>query len=93
MNEATTIQFDGLDVHKDAIAIAVARHDGLSAASLGASLNEVGIACKVIAPSLIPVQPGARVKTDRRDARKFAQYLRSGDLTPIYWVRGKAAIQ
>jgi transposase len=47
-------------------------------------LKEVGIACEVIAPSLVPVQPGARVKTDRRDARKLAQYLRSGDLTPIH---------
>ena len=32
----------------------------------------------------MPVQPGARIKTDRRDARKLAQYLRSGDLTPIH---------
>ena len=30
-------------------------------------LNKIGIACEVIAPSLVPVQPGARVKTDRRD--------------------------
>jgi transposase len=47
-------------------------------------LKEVGIACEVIAPSLVPVQPGVRIKTDRRDARKLAQYLRSGDLTPIH---------
>ena len=47
-------------------------------------LKEAGIACEVIAPSLVPVQPGARVKTDRRDAKKLAQYLRSGDLTPIH---------
>ena len=47
-------------------------------------LNTIGIACEVIAPSLIPVQPGARVKTDRRDARNLAHYLRSGDLTSIY---------
>jgi transposase len=47
-------------------------------------LNKIGIACEVIAPSLVPVQPGARVKTDRRDARNLAHYLRSGDLTSIY---------
>ncbi len=51
---------------------------------LARRLNDVGIACEVIAPSLIPVQPGARVKTDRRDAQKLAQYLRSGDLTPVH---------
>ena len=51
---------------------------------LARRLQEAGIACEVIAPSLVPVQPGARVKTDRRDARKLAQYLRSGDLTPVH---------
>ena len=49
-------------------------------------LRDVGIACEVVAPSLIPVQPGARVKTDRRDAKKLAQYLRSGDLTAVHVV-------
>ena len=51
---------------------------------LARRLKEAGIACEVIAPSLVPVQPGARVKTDRRDAKKLAQYLRSGDLTAIH---------
>jgi transposase len=37
----------------------------------------------VIAPSLIPVKAGERVKTDRRDARKLAQYLASGLLTEV----------
>ena len=32
-------------------------------------LASMGISCKVIAPSLIPKQPGNRVKTDRKDAR------------------------
>jgi len=39
----------------------------------------------VIAPSLIPVRAGDRVKTDRRDAVKLARSYRSGDLTPV-WV-------
>ena len=46
--------------------------------------DDAGIACEVIAPSLVPVQPAARVKADRRDARKLADYLRSGGLTPIH---------
>ena len=37
-----------------------------------------------MAPSLVPGKPGDRVKTDRRDARKLAHFLRSGDLTEVY---------
>lgn len=40
--------------------------------------------CEVVAPSLIPVKAGDRVKTDRRDARKLAQYLASGLLTEVH---------
>ena len=46
-------------------------------------LTELGMACTVVAPSLIPVRPGDRVKTDRRDAAKLARLLRSGDLTAV----------
>jgi transposase len=47
-------------------------------------LREAGIDCLVVAPSLVPGKPGDRVKTDRRDARKLAHFLRSGDLTEVY---------
>ena len=43
-----------------------------------------GLACLVVAPSLIPRKAGDRVKTDRRDAVQLARLLRSGDLTPVY---------
>ena len=43
--------------------------------------------CEVVAPTKIPHKPGERVKTDRRDALKLAQYLRGGDLTAV-WVPG-----
>ena len=46
-------------------------------------LAERGYACKVIAPGLIPVRPGDRVKTDRRDAEKLARLYRAGELTEI----------
>jgi transposase len=48
-------------------------------------LAELGVACEVIAPSLIPTMAGDRVKTDRRDAEKLARCYRNGDLTAI-WV-------
>lgn len=48
-------------------------------------LQAAGISCVVVAPSLVPQQAGLRVKTDRRDARRLAHFLRSGDLTAV-WV-------
>jgi transposase len=48
-------------------------------------LTDLGVPCLVVAPSLIPTRVGDKVKTDRRDARKLARLLRSGDLTPV-WV-------
>jgi transposase len=48
-------------------------------------LTKLGVHCEVVAPTLIPVKPGDRVKTDRRDAEKLARCYRSGDLTPV-WV-------
>jgi transposase len=47
-------------------------------------LTAAGIDCMVVAPSLVPVKSGERVKTDRRDAAKLARFLRSGDLTEVY---------
>lgn len=46
-------------------------------------ITEMGHKCAVIAPGLIPVRPGDRVKTDRRDARKLARLYRAGELTDI----------
>jgi hypothetical protein len=43
-----------------------------------------GIVCEVVAPSLIPVKPGERIKTDRRDARKLAELQRANLLTVVY---------
>ena len=48
-------------------------------------LTQLGVACEVIAPSLIPTKAGDRVKTDRRDAQKLARCYRAGELTPV-WV-------
>ena len=113
--------FVGLDVHKDTIAVAVAREGWGDAESVGTITNqpeaiaklvrklgpvgglhfcyeagpcgygiyrqikEMGASCLVAAPSLIPRKPGERIKTDRRDAKKLARLLRSGELTRV-WV-------
>jgi transposase len=48
-------------------------------------LTALGVKCEVIAPTLVPVKAGDRVKTDRRDALKLARSYRAGDLTAV-WV-------
>lgn len=114
------LQFVGLDVHAETIAVAVAETGG-EVRSLGAipnrlesvrklvhklgpvqhlrvcyeagptgyvlywQLTQMGVDCKVIAPSLVPTKAGDRVKTDRRDAEKLARCHRAGELTAV-WV-------
>ncbi|MFQ5344057.1 MAG: IS110 family transposase [Anaerolineae bacterium] len=52
--------------------------------TLQRQLTRLGVDCVVVAPSLVPVRVGDRVKTDRRDAMKLAGLLRSGQLTPVW---------
>ena len=114
------VQFVGLDVHADTIAVAVAEPGG-TVRSVGVipnrpesirklvkrlgspeqlracyeagptgyviywQLTAFGVRCEVVAPTLVPVKAGDRVKTDRRDALKLARSYRAGDLTPV-WV-------
>lgn len=51
--------------------------------TLQRQIQEAGAQCVVIAPALIPVKAGERVKTDRRDAYKLAVYLQSDLLTEV----------
>lgn len=52
-------------------------------------LTKLGVPCEVIAPSLVPVKAGDRIKTDRRDAEKLARSYRAGDLTSVWVPDGK----
>ena len=114
------VRFIGLDVHAEAIAVAIAEPDG-EVRSVGVipnrsdsirklvkklepaeqlricyeagptgyvvywELTALGVKCEVVAPTLVPVKAGDRVKTDRRDALKLARSYRAGDLTAV-WV-------
>lgn len=51
--------------------------------ALARELIAAGWRCEVIAVSKVPVRPGERIKTDRRDALTLAGYLRAGELTPV----------
>jgi transposase len=46
-------------------------------------LTSIGVACEVIAPSLIPKGFSDRVKTDKRDAIRLARLHRAGELTAV----------
>ena len=46
-------------------------------------LASMGVACDVVAPSLIPRGARDRVKTDKRDAMRLARLHRAGELTPV----------
>src|SRR6516165_8277383 len=48
-------------------------------------LPALGTKCEVVAPTLVSVKSGERVKTDRRDALKLARNYRARELTPV-WV-------
>lgn len=63
--------------------LAVAYEAGATGWALKRFLDGLGVACDVIAPSLVPVRPGDRVKTDRRDAKKLVRLYRAGELTLV----------
>ena len=56
---------------------------GVCGFALQRLIEAQGVECVVIAPSLMPIQPGRRVHTDRRDAHKLAKLHRGGLLTPV----------
>jgi len=65
-------------------AVQVVYEAGPCGYALKRHLEALGLCCEVVAPSLIPVKPGERVKTDRRDARKLASLFKAGLLTVVH---------
>ena len=57
---------------------------GVCGFTLKRQLEALGCQCDVIAPSLIPIKKGERIKTDRRDVKKLLAYFLSGELTIVY---------
>jgi transposase len=60
--------------------LAVAYEAGPCGYDLLRLLGRIGVAGDVIAPSLVPVRAGDRVKTDKRDAKKLVRLYRAGEL-------------
>lgn len=69
---------------KARLPVACAYEAGPCGYPLQRQLEAAGISCLIAAPSLIPVRCGDRIKTDHRDARKLAELLRAGLLTPVH---------
>ena len=63
--------------------LAVCYEAGPGGFALYRLLSGMGVACDVVAPSLIPVRAGDRVKTDRRDAKKLVRLYRAGELSYV----------
>jgi len=57
---------------------------GVCGFDLKRKIESSGCRCSVIAPSLIPVKPGERIKTDRRDAVKLLAMFKAGLLTEVH---------
>lgn len=57
---------------------------GVCGFTLQRQIEALGSSCAVIAPSLVPVKKGDRIKTDRRDARKLLGQFLAGELTEVY---------
>jgi transposase len=72
-----------IDRFPDRGALRVCYEAGPTGFGLCRVLTSMGVACQVVAPSLIPKAPGDRVKTDRRDCRRLARLHRAGELTAI----------
>ena len=60
------------------VGLSVCYEAGPGGFALWRLLASIGVACDVVAPSLIPRGPGDRVKTDRRDAKKLVGLYRAG---------------
>jgi transposase len=57
---------------------------GVCGFALARLINDEGARCMVIAPTLVPVRPGKKIKTDRRDAKNLGKLLRAGMLVEVH---------
>jgi len=57
---------------------------GICGFALKRRIESLGCKCVVIAPSLTPIKPGERIKTDHRDAVRLLGMFKSGLLTEVY---------
>jgi len=84
-NELAAVRRMAKKIQKEAVGgVRVCYEAGPCGYSLQRTLRDLGMDCVVVAPSLIPVKPGDRIKTDKRDARKLAALDRAGLMTEVH---------
>lgn len=84
VNEAGAVRRLGRRLKRESLAgVSCCYEAGPCGYAVQRALQETGVRCAVVAPSLIPVRTGDRIKTDRRDARKLAELWRAGMLTEV----------
>jgi transposase len=85
MNEPRAVRLLAKRLKREAVGdLRVCYEAGPCGYALQRQLREMDVNAIVVAPSLIPVKPGERVKTNRRDAAKLAVMLRAGALTEVH---------
>jgi transposase len=84
-NEPAAVKRLAKRLSRDAVGeLRVCYEAGPCGYTLQRQLRAAGVDSIVVAPSLVPVKPGERIKTNRRDARKLAQALRADGLTEVH---------
>jgi transposase len=82
-NEANAVRRLVRKLERDAPGLVRACYEaGPCGYALQRQMSTARVSCQVIAPALVPREPGERVKTNRRDARKL-ELLRIGPLTEV----------
>ncbi len=81
--ESKRVHLESLVERLPGCAIEVVYEAGPTGYKLVTWLRELGCEAFMTAPSLVPIQRGNRVKTDRRDSVKLAELLRAGLLKPV----------
>lgn len=71
-------------LNEDGIQLEFCYEAGPTGYGLYRLLRAMDMPCTVVAPSLIPIRQGDRVKTDRRDALRLAQLFRAGELVAVF---------
>ena len=84
-NEARAIRRMVKKLHKVAVGKVLCCYEaGPCGFVLQRRLAQLGVPCQVMAPSRTPKRPGARIKTNRRDAMELAKLLRGGLLEEVF---------
>lgn len=83
-NEPTAVRRLGKKLQREGVGqIHCVYEAGPCGYALQRQLQGLGLTCDVVAPSMIPIRPGEKIKTDRRDARKLAELARGQLLTVV----------